>query len=236
MSRGELASASRLGPRQRTPRATSRLQTAKELHQVGIIPPFQSGVGWLNPWIAGRECLRFHCQVGFSIDISRVHRDVAQPCADRIDVHARAKEVSSRGVPDGMRAYPFLPQGLDLVGCGWEKPLYHRVNTETRHGITIAVDEQASIAGPPVTQWQERGHRLFPERTETDLSSFTVELHDSSSINVPFQIFDRHTDRLAGPGTGVVEKQQEAHNPCGPNACFDRGLAEAHPFLLSPNM
>ena len=107
MSRGELASASRLGPRQRTPRATSRLQTAKELHQVGIIPPFQSGVGSLNPWIAGCECLRFHCQVGFSIDISCVYRDVAQPCTDRIDVHARAKEVSSRGVPDGMRAYPY---------------------------------------------------------------------------------------------------------------------------------
>jgi hypothetical protein len=85
---GGLANASRLGPRQRAPRATSRLQTAKELHQVGIIPPFQSGVGWLDPWIAGGECLRFHCQVGFSIDISCVHRDVAQPCADRIDVHA----------------------------------------------------------------------------------------------------------------------------------------------------
>jgi hypothetical protein len=54
--------------------------------------------------------------------------------------------IKTENITYGVRAYSFLPQGWDFVGRGGEKPLHHRVNTETRHGITISVDEQASSA------------------------------------------------------------------------------------------
>src|SRR6266849_10335210 len=202
-----------IASRQRSARPKASLQTPKELHQVRIAPPFQSGVRGLDSGVAGGERPRFHCHVGFSIDIGCVHRHVAQPRANRIDVHASAKQVSCRGVPNGVRAHSLLPQGWDLVGRRPENSLHHRVNAETCHGITIAVDEQPSIAGSPVTQWQKRGHRLCSERTESDLSAFAVELHDSSSVSVPLKIFDHHADGLAGPGTGVVQEQQERMIP-----------------------
>ena len=43
--------------------------------------------------IAGSECLSFHCQVRFRINIGCVKRNVAQPCPDCIEINASTKQV-----------------------------------------------------------------------------------------------------------------------------------------------
>jgi hypothetical protein len=66
-------------------------RAAKELHQVGIIPPFRIGVGGSDSGIAGGQRFGLHCEVGFSVDIGGVHRDVTKPCANRIDINTRGQ-------------------------------------------------------------------------------------------------------------------------------------------------
>lgn len=109
-------------PRRRTAARGLSLQAAKELHQVGIITPFQLGVGGSDSRIASGQRFGLHCEVGFSVDIGGVHRDVTKPCANRIDINTRAKQMGRRCVSNGMRADLLLLQRGNLTGRRLEKP------------------------------------------------------------------------------------------------------------------
>ena len=49
------------------------------------------------------ECLRFHVEVGFSVDVGGVDGDVTEPGADGIDIDASPEQVGCGRMPDHMR-------------------------------------------------------------------------------------------------------------------------------------
>ena len=112
--------------------------------------------------IASGQCFGLHCEVGFRVDIGGVHRDVTKPCADRIDVNTRAKQMGRRCVPNGMRADLLVLQRRNLIGRGLDVPLHQGVNTKASHTTAISIEEQMSVVGPPTRQRQQFGHSLCP--------------------------------------------------------------------------
>ena len=138
------------------------LQATKELHQVGIITPFQLRVDGSDSRIASGQRFGLHCEVGFSVDIGGVHRDVTQPCADRIDVNARAKQMGCRCVSNGMRADLLVLQRWNLIGRGLDVPLHHGVNAKAGHAIAISIEEQIGVASPSTGQRQQFDHSSCP--------------------------------------------------------------------------
>ena len=54
------------------------------------------------------ECLCFHVEVGFSVDVGCVDGDVTEPGADGIDIDASPEQVGCGRMPDNMRSDTFL--------------------------------------------------------------------------------------------------------------------------------
>ena len=50
------------------------------------------------------EDLGFSLQIYFGVDVGRVNGNMAQPCADGVDIDSGAKKVSGRRMPDGVGA------------------------------------------------------------------------------------------------------------------------------------
>jgi hypothetical protein len=124
----------------------------KELHQVWIITPFQLGIGGSDSRIASGQRFGLHCEVGFSVDIGGVHRDVTNPCADRIDINTRAKQMGRRCVPNGMRADLLVFQRSNLVRGGLDVPFHKGVNAKAGYPTAISIEEQIGVAGPSTRQ------------------------------------------------------------------------------------
>ena len=92
-------------------------------------------------------------------------------------------------MPDGVRGLRrFCRKDGTLLAANARAALDHRVNTETRHGITIAVDEQARASpGRPLLSGRSVAIVFFQSGQKRTFLPLPVELHDSSSVNVPFQ-------------------------------------------------
>ena len=56
--------------------------------------------------LALRQRLGLHFQIDFGVNIGRVERDMPEPGADGIDVHASAEQVRGRGMANRVRANP----------------------------------------------------------------------------------------------------------------------------------
>ena len=68
-------------------------QAVEELHQIWVIPPFRV-------WLAGAAARIAHCegfgfgrQIGFSVNISGIHRKMTEPSSNGVDVHASTKQM-----------------------------------------------------------------------------------------------------------------------------------------------
>src|ERR1017187_8695601 len=57
---------------------------------------------------AQAKSLSFHLKISFSVDVGGVDGDMAEPCADGVDVDTGAKKMRGSRVADGMRSDSFL--------------------------------------------------------------------------------------------------------------------------------
>ena len=62
-------------------------ETAKELHDARVRAPHLSLVPFPTR-VTGRQRLRLHLKIDFSVDIGGVDGNMSEPRADRVDVHA----------------------------------------------------------------------------------------------------------------------------------------------------
>ena len=53
------------------------------------------------------QSLGFHLQIDFRVDVGRVERNMAEPRANGVDVHAGAEQVRGRRMTNRVRADPF---------------------------------------------------------------------------------------------------------------------------------
>ena len=83
------------------------LERTKESHQRGIIAPMCSAFGYGFKRSALRQHLSFTFKVNLCVDVGGVDRDVPHPGANGVDVDARAQEVGSGCMTDGVRADSF---------------------------------------------------------------------------------------------------------------------------------
>src|ERR1051326_2250461 len=115
-----------------------------------------------------------------AVDVGGIDGHVAKPSADGIDVYASTKEMRSRRVADGMRADAFADQRLDRFAGAFGISLNHCVDSKASDGRIVAVQENVGIRLPVSDQRRQRCHSSRPERTEPDLCSLSVKLHNAA--------------------------------------------------------
>ena len=78
-------------------------QSAEELHEVLPVAPrcARSGLAFVAPG----DGLRLGLDIDLGIDVRGRQLGVAEPGADRVQVHPRPQQVRRRGMPDHMRAH-----------------------------------------------------------------------------------------------------------------------------------
>jgi hypothetical protein len=62
-------------------------ETAKELHNARVLAPHLSFVPF-STHVTGRQCLRFHLEIDFGVDVGGVDGNISHPRPDRVDVYA----------------------------------------------------------------------------------------------------------------------------------------------------
>ena len=77
-----------------------RLQCAQERHQRRIIPPAPFRFVCVGNLAFGQSP-GFHLEIDFCIDVGRVERNMAEPSANGVDVHAGTEQVRGRGMACG---------------------------------------------------------------------------------------------------------------------------------------
>src|SRR5215471_19504514 len=80
-------------------RHISWLELCQESQQVWVVAPTLL----LSLGFTHLECLRFHFQIYFRVNIGSFYGHVPKPGADRVDVDARAKQMRGSRVADGVR-------------------------------------------------------------------------------------------------------------------------------------
>ena len=68
--------------------------------------------------VDARQCLRLHLEINLCVDIGRIHRDMAEPRADRVDVNACSEKVNRGCMPQRVRTDALAAHRLDLIGGG----------------------------------------------------------------------------------------------------------------------
>jgi len=133
------------------------------------------------------------CEVGFSVGYGGVRRDVTKPVRDRIDINTPR----SRWLPlvsNGMRADLLVLQRRNLIwtrlGRAAPRECERQSGSCDRHSMrkqmaSPARHGSAAAVGHVLPIWQKRPSSLFHG------------VHRSGPSG-PLQIFDRHTDCLAG--------------------------------------
>ena len=74
---------------------------------------------------------------------------MAEPGADCVDVHAGAKEMDRRGVPDHVRADPLADNRRDTPRDQTRVALYERVDAKARDRLPATVQKDAVLAAAP---------------------------------------------------------------------------------------
>ena len=118
--------------------------------------------------------LGFHLKVDFRIAIGGFERDVAEPRADGVDVHARAEQVDRGRVPHRMRTDSLRGERGQPPGRPGDGPLDNGVDAESRQGVTAHIEKHRRLGGAIQTIAEALAEDLrgmVPQRTETGLSS-----------------------------------------------------------------
>ena len=92
------------------------------------------------------QCLGLHLEVDFGIAVGGFEGDVTEPRSDRIDVHASAKEVDGRGVPNRMRADSFGIERGHPFGSPGDGTFDDRVNAEPGQTLTAHVEKHRGLS------------------------------------------------------------------------------------------
>ena len=82
---------------------------------------------------------------------------------------------------DGMGANTLGFYGWDFPRCNFRRTCHKLMNSKTRHGVAISVEEQWPARIPSLDKTMQFSHRLFPERTESNLPAFAMNLNGAGS-------------------------------------------------------
>jgi len=102
---------------------------------------------------------------------------MTEPPANGVDIYASAEQVAGGGMANGVGAH-------SLVGQGWHfrlylirVPLHHRIDTETRYGMTATIQEN-SIRGRTIgDERSECFHGCAPQGTLSLLVALSDDPH-----------------------------------------------------------
>src|SRR5258708_32853879 len=110
---------------------------AQERHDALVL--FPSSTGFDALYLAASKRSGFHLKIDLRVDVGCVQRNVAHPCAYRVDIHAGAKEVGCGCVADAMGADLLGAQrreaGSDLLTVTFDQP----VNAEACNGPAVPI-------------------------------------------------------------------------------------------------
>ena len=87
------------------------------------------------------KCLGLHFKIDLRINIRRVHRDMAQPSANRVEIHPRTQKVDRRCVTNRMWADIFSAQRWNPGACLKDASFNQREYAEAGDGLLPAVEE-----------------------------------------------------------------------------------------------
>ena len=137
-----------------------------------------------------RQHLSFTFKVDLCVDVGGVDGDVPHPGANGVDVDARAQEMGSGCMTDGVRADSFPQQRRTLERCFSNMSLQQRVNTGTGQWLTEPVEEYRLI-GRPVSDEDEQPLGCgCPERTPACFPTFTEQRYGTHGTGMEIQICD----------------------------------------------
>ena len=74
------------------------LKRAQKRHQRRVISPVPLRLACIGNFALGQS-LGFRLQINFCVDVGRVERNMPEPGANGVDVHAGAEQVCGRGMP-----------------------------------------------------------------------------------------------------------------------------------------
>ena len=80
-------------------------------------------------------------QINFGVDVDPVYGGVSGPCSDGVDIDARAKQVCSSRVPDGVRAHKRTEQRWMGSGSFADMLAKHPVDAVASEGFTEPVEK-----------------------------------------------------------------------------------------------
>ena len=135
----------------------------------GCLASVSCSGGWLH--CAQAKSLGFHLKVGFGVDVGGVDRDMAEPCADGVDVDAGAKKMRCGGVADGVRADRFLRISGTAVAAVRRISRHDVVDAEACQRLRATIQEHAFFGVPRRRRrfavqrwWRPRADRCEPYR------------------------------------------------------------------------
>ena len=151
-----------------------------------------------------RQGLGLHLQVHFGVDVGGIQRDVAQPGADRIDVHAGPEQVDGGGVPKGVCAHVLRLQRLHAAGGLARATLNERMDTETGQGFSPAIEEHRIVGCSTDDDSVQSRRGLRPEGAVPNLAPFAGQPDRGGTT--PDEVGDRQPGRFVNARAGVVEE------------------------------
>jgi hypothetical protein len=92
------------------------------------------------------QCLGFHLDVDFGIAVGGFERNVTEPRADGVDVHAGAEQVYGRRVPHRMGADSLRVERGHPCGSPSDRTFDDCVNAEPRQGLTAHVEKHRGLS------------------------------------------------------------------------------------------
>ena len=81
---------------------TTVLQGVQKTYQRRIISPMRAGRSFRMKSVSMCQNLGLRLKIDFGVDVGCVNRNMAQPCADGVDIDSGAKKTSGRRMPDGV--------------------------------------------------------------------------------------------------------------------------------------
>ena len=106
------------------------------------------------------RALAFISKIGFGVDVGGIDRDMAEPCADGVDVDAGAEKMRSGRVADGMRADPFFAHFRDTAHGSLRISRHDLMDAEACQWLRATTEEHwffADSPGDEVSQDRGRG-------------------------------------------------------------------------------
>src|SRR5216683_5786507 len=90
---------------------------------------------------ASRECLGLHFQIDFRINVRGIERNVTQPGADGVNVHAGTEKMGRRCVSNSMRTHTLSLKRRHTVQDSFNVSFNHRMHAKTGDGPTTSVQK-----------------------------------------------------------------------------------------------